>query len=176
MRNTKYYIFLFALTLIFSASATAAAQAPFQETDNVAARPNLLQELNLSPNQVREIRRLNRELRPILQESQRRFREANRALDRAVYSDNENDAEIQSRIRDLHAAHAEFIRNRTTTELAIRRILTPEQLGKFRILNAQSMRNNDGQRMPNRQNKLRSLPGNLRERRQQNRRLRAKPE
>src|SRR6187551_2529791 len=48
---------------------------------------NLLRQLGLSPEQIQQIRRIKMEQRPSMDEAQRRFREANRALDEAIYAD-----------------------------------------------------------------------------------------
>lgn len=176
MKRLKLYNLIFtSLFLIFSFSVVN-AQAPnsLQEEANFPAerppRPNLLLELDLSKNQIQQIRRLNRERKPIMQESQRRLREANRALDEAIYSDSDNEAEIQSRLKEVQSAHTEVIRNRTATERAVRRILTPGQLSRFRNLRSEFMQtNNRGNLINNRQNRLRNLPGSLRRRRFRNR-------
>jgi Spy/CpxP family protein refolding chaperone len=110
-------------------------------------RPNLLQELNLSREQIQQIRRINQARRPLMQEAQMRFRQANRALDEAIYADSPNDADVQARMKEVQLAQAEIIKIRTTSELAIRKVLTPEQLVKFRELRERFMR-----RMQNQQN------------------------
>jgi Spy/CpxP family protein refolding chaperone len=100
-------------------------------------RPNLLAELNLTPEQVQQIRQFNIERRPQMQAAQRRHREANLALDAAIYADTVNEAEVQARLRELQAAQAELARLRFESELAIRKVLTPEQLTKFREIRRQ---------------------------------------
>ncbi|HEX8250789.1 MAG TPA: periplasmic heavy metal sensor [Pyrinomonadaceae bacterium] len=110
-------------------------------------RPKLLEELGLSREQIQQIRRINQARRPLMQEAQRRFREANRALDAAIYADSPNDADVQARMKEVQAAQAEIIKIRTTSEIAIRKVLTPEQLVKFRELRENFMR-----RMQNQQN------------------------
>jgi Spy/CpxP family protein refolding chaperone len=110
-------------------------------------RPNLLEELGLSREQIQQIRRINQARRPLMQEAQQRFREANRALDMAIYADSPNDADVQARMKDVQLAQAEVIKIRTQSEFAIRKVLTPEQLVKFRELRERFMR-----RMENRQN------------------------
>jgi hypothetical protein len=89
MKRVKLYNFILTgLFLIFS-SLSIVAQDPLQpqgvgmNQNGPPPRPNLLSELNLSQPQMRQIRRINQERRPIMQESQRRLHEANRALDEA---------------------------------------------------------------------------------------------
>ena len=97
-------------------------------------RPNLLAELGLTREQVQQIRRLNQERRPVMQEAQRRMREANRNLDMAIYGDAVSDAEFQTRLKEFHSAQAELARLRFEGELSVRKVLTPEQLVRFREL------------------------------------------
>ena len=97
-----------------------------------AGRPNLLAELGLSREQVQQIRRANQERRPAMMQAQRKLREANRALDMAIYQDVVRDDEFQIRLREFQAAQAEVAKLRFESELSVRRILTPEQLGRFR--------------------------------------------
>jgi Spy/CpxP family protein refolding chaperone len=169
-------LILTSLFLIFSFSVVS-AQPPdaLQEEANFPSagrppRPNLLQELDLTKNQIQQIRRLNQERKFVMQDSQRRLREANRALDEAIYSDSDDETEIQMRLREVQAAHTELIKNRTITERAVRRILTPEQLSKFRNLRSEFMQTNGrGNFINNRRDRLRSLPKGMRQRRFGNR-------
>jgi len=94
----------------------------------------LLAELGLSREQVQQIRRANQERRPATMQAQRRMREANRALDMAIYQDVASDDEFHLRLKEFQAAQAEIARLRFESELSVRRILTPEQLGRFRVL------------------------------------------
>jgi Spy/CpxP family protein refolding chaperone len=96
--------------------------------------------LNLSREQIQQIRRINQTRRPSMQEAQMRFRAANRALDEAIYADSPNDADVQARMKEVQLAQAEIIKIRITSELAIRKVLTPEQLVKFRELREKFMR------------------------------------
>ena len=57
-----------------------------------------------------------------------------RNLDQAIYADAVNESEIQNRLKELQAAQAEIARIRAMSELEVRKILTPEQLVKFRDL------------------------------------------
>jgi len=100
-------------------------------------KPNLLQELGLSPEQLQQIRRINQERRPQLEAAMKRMGEANRALDEAIYSDVVNESDIAARIKDVQEAQAELSRIRFTNELAVRKLLTPDQLVRFRDLRRQ---------------------------------------
>lgn len=95
-------------------------------------RGNMLRQLGLTRDQIQQIRRMNQERKPLMQAAQRRFREANRALDEAIYADQVNDGDIEARLKQVQMAQAEIQRVRYMNELAVRRILTPEQLMQFR--------------------------------------------
>ncbi|HEV8593428.1 MAG TPA: periplasmic heavy metal sensor [Pyrinomonadaceae bacterium] len=132
-------VFRFPLILIFltfSAMATL-AQTPTEppKTDGAPPkeeRPNLLAALGLSPEQVQQIRRLNQERKPAMQEAQRRLRISMRDLDMAIYGDSVSDADFDAKLKEHQAAQAEVARLRFEGELAIRKVLTPEQLIRFR--------------------------------------------
>lgn len=127
-------------------------------------RPNLLATLDLTKEQIQQIRRINAEKKPLMQAAQQKHREANRNLDLAIYADNADETEIQNRLRDVQIAQAEVFKIRAMTEYAIRKVLTPEQLVKFRELRLRFM-----ERMENRSNERKSRPLNNPNQRLQNR-------
>lgn len=96
-------------------------------------RPNLFAQLGLTPDQVQQIRRLNIERRPLMEAAQQRLRQANHALDEAIYSEQPAaDSAIDECIKEFQAAQAEVAKLRFTNEFAVRKVLTPEQLTRFR--------------------------------------------
>ena len=120
----------------------AIVQTPEAQTE-FDARPGntplgLLRILNLTPEQRMQIRALRRETEPQGRSLGMRLRQARRALDEAIYSDNPNDGVIEDHVREVSAAQAAITRLRTLTELKIRRVLSPEQLNAFRQLQSQS--------------------------------------
>ena len=126
-------------TLLFLTLAFSAVKA--QNPDNVQKqqfdepqRPQLLRELGLSPDQVRQIKMINGENREKIREANFRLHEARKNLDAAIYADNADAALFETRLREFQIAQAEVIKIRAVTELAIRKILTPEQLVRFREL------------------------------------------
>lgn len=137
MKNFNLFgLFFTALLTAFSFSAVSAqvaapADAP-NESGAANRRADLLDELGLTPEQRRRFRSVNSEQRPAIRAAQQRLREATRALDEAVYSDALDEPLVQTRIKETQAAQAEVIRIRTMTEFAVRRILTAEQLTRFR--------------------------------------------
>ena len=120
-------------------------------------RPNLLAELGLSPEQIQQIRQKNQERRPAMMIARRRMGEAARNLDMAIYGDSVSDAEVQLRLKEFHAAEAEISRLRFESELAVRKILTPEQLVRFRELRrrfAEERRKNNPDRRMQRRDRI----------------------
>lgn len=156
MKKLNFLSLIFAVSILTFTFSTVKAQdepqgdAPTKpQFDGQQRRPNLLQELGLTQEQRQQIRRLNAEKQPMMREAQMRLREANRNLDQAIYADNVSETEVQARMREAQLAHAEVIRIRSLTELAVRKVLTPEQLAKFR-----EVRSRFADRMENRKNQL----------------------
>jgi Spy/CpxP family protein refolding chaperone len=84
-------LILTGLLIVFSFSPARAQEekppdAPKQNF-NRKSRPNLLAELDLSENQIRQIRRVNQESKLKRLEAHQRVREAQKALDQAIYAD-----------------------------------------------------------------------------------------
>ena len=136
----------------FSQNGPPEARPPERQMmDN--GRPNLLKELGLTPEQLEEVRRMNQARKPLMDEATKKVREANRALDMAVYADTLNEEEVAARLKDFQQAQAEAAKLRFCGELELRKILTPEQLTKFRQL-----RERFGRGREMRQNRRRNLP------------------
>lgn len=157
MKHLRLFLFLIILSMGAIVTVYAQAEPPARDVaeqrEAGARRPNLLAELGLSPDQVQQIRRLNQARRPAMAEAQRRMREANRNLDIAIYGDAVSDADFQSRLKEFHAAQAEVARLRFEGELAVRKVLTPEQLVRFREIRrsfAESQNDNRQRRMQRR--------------------------
>jgi len=72
------------------------------------------------------------EQRPAMDQAQTRLREASRALNEAIYADQVNEADIQTRLSELQQARNDVEKARYMTELSVRRVLTQEQLVRFR--------------------------------------------
>ncbi len=130
------FIMILAFAGVFTAAAQDGKQPDNQTVTNQSQDPraNALRELGLSPDQLRQIRQINIERKPLMEDAQRRLREANRALDEAIYADRVNEADVQARLKDLHLAQAEVARLRFMHEFAVRKVLTPEQLVRFRTI------------------------------------------
>ncbi|MDQ3749628.1 MAG: periplasmic heavy metal sensor [Acidobacteriota bacterium] len=148
---------------------TAPTDAPVQNFDK-KPRPNLLAELELSPEQIRQIRLINREKQPLLREAQQRLGEAKRNLDQAIYADTVNESDVQAKLKEVQIAQAEVFKIRSTTEFTVRKILTTGQLVKFREVRQRFM-----QAFENRQNQLRNRRLNNPNRRPNNRPRQLRP-
>ena len=142
MKYTK--LFLFMMAVMITGSLTVFGQDgpppddPQRPPDRPEAhRPNLLAALGLSPEQVQQIRRMNQGRRIEIVRAQHRVGEATKALDAAIYADTFSEADYQARLREFHVAQAEVARLRFESELSIRKVLTAEQLVKFRDLREQ---------------------------------------
>ncbi|HEV7699030.1 MAG TPA: hypothetical protein VGO43_02275 [Pyrinomonadaceae bacterium] len=140
MKRAAYLLFLIAISFASisaqdtkTADQTSDPQRPAGQ-DN---RGNLLQQLGLAQEQVQQIRRLNIQRKPMMDDAQRRVREANQALDGAIYADQVSEEDVKAKLHDLQLAQAEVARLRFTNEFAIRRILTSDQLVRFRDLRRQ---------------------------------------
>jgi len=142
MRNlSPKAFFIFLAVIVCTAAGTSFGQndappdgPPPQRPGVQDDRPNLLRELGLTPEQGQQLRRLNQARKPMMDEAQQRLREANRALDIAIYSDTLSEEDVAARLKDFQAAQAEVARIRFNSELSVRKILTPEQLTRFRRL------------------------------------------
>ncbi len=139
MKKLNLLSLIFAGVFIFSSMTIVKAQdempppdAPNQKIP--AQRPNLLRQLGLTKEQVKQIRQINQNNRVQTRAAQNRLMEANRTLDRTIYADSASDIEIQTRIKDVQNAHAEVIKFKSLWEFEVRKVLTSEQLVKFREL------------------------------------------
>ena len=128
-------------------------ERPLAERDMDGGRPNLPRELGLSQEQLQAIKRMNQARRPLMEDANRKLREANRALDMAIYADDLSEADITARLREFQLAQAEVAKLRFQGELELRKILTLEQLTKFRTLREQF-----GRRREMRRNRRRGVP------------------
>jgi Spy/CpxP family protein refolding chaperone len=99
-----------------------------------------IRQLNLSPEQREKIRAISEDRKDERQEINRHLREANRALEEALDSDNPDETVVEQRLRDVAAAQAAQMRMRVLTEVRIRRVLSPDQLIRWRELRQQARR------------------------------------
>jgi Spy/CpxP family protein refolding chaperone len=100
-------------------------------------RMNMLRQLGLSRPQIQEIRLINMRRKPLMDAAQKQFHDANRRLDEAIYSDSYQENDVAARIKDVQLAQNEITKLRFESEIAIRKVLTPDQLNRFRELRQQ---------------------------------------
>ena len=141
-----------ALVLLLVAQAPRAVaqptrqDAPEPERGEGLRRPGrvtanvLTRRLNLTPEQRERLREIRAQSEEEARELTRRVRLARRALDEAIYSDAVEESLVEQRSRELADAQAALVRLRATTELKVRRLLTPGQLQTFRELRMQAQR------------------------------------
>lgn len=130
-------IFLFAIVAFLGGVTIAQDGPPPEEAAQFAPqRPNLLEGLGLSQDQVRQIQAMNRDRKPRMEAAQRRLREAENALSLAIYGDTVDDQEVETRLKEFQQAQAGVASIRFRSELELRKILTPDQLTKFRSMRA----------------------------------------
>jgi len=136
MKKRNFLTLVFTTALVFIAFSNVKAQETTENQNaNQAVRPfKLFQELGLTREQIQQIRAVNQERRPIMQAAQQRWRAANRELDDAIYGDNSTDEQIKELTRRAQFAQSDLLKERTITEYQIRKVLTPDQLIKFRQL------------------------------------------
>lgn len=134
--------FLFASGLEARAQGRQQEPPPPHEGGPPDARPRdvagLLRSLNLTPEQVEQLRALREqhqaEARPLM----RRLGQARRALDEAIFADALDENLIRERAREASEAQAALLRLNTLAEVRVRRVLTAEQLQRFRDLRRQA--------------------------------------
>ena len=125
---------LFAASLWTVAPANLRAQQPPPEAQQAAPGGDPIRDLNLSPEQRERIRAIREETRDERAAINQRLRETNRALEEVLDSDNPSEAVVEKHLRDVAEAQAASLRMRITTEMKVRRVLTPDQLTILRTL------------------------------------------
>ena len=121
---------LLTLCILLSPAGLAFAQNPLPAEDPI-------QQLNLTPEQRQRIRLLTEATREERQQTNRRLREANIALDQALDADPVDENLVEQRINELTVAQAAQTRMRIHMELRIRRLLNPDQLATLKRLRLQ---------------------------------------
>jgi Spy/CpxP family protein refolding chaperone len=154
------HIFLFSIMTRFSlfavvifAAVAVAAQERAPDNQNLSPktgqsgnRLSLVRQLELTPEQIVQIRRINQETKEILKTAAQRQREARRSLDAAIYADTPSETEVERLAGEFASAQNEVTKLRTKTEFRIRQVLTLEQLARFRELRGRVVQNKIQQR------------------------------
>jgi Spy/CpxP family protein refolding chaperone len=160
MKNVKFPLssVFFALTL-FVAGAVGqqgdmpgeAGPRPPQMGGPRDIRANMLRRLGLNNEQISSLRKMNAERQPKMEAAQKRLQEASRKLDDVIYADAFSQETYDARLREVQDAQIEITRLRFEGELAIRKVLTGEQLVRFRTMRElfEEMRPRQGPLRPN---------------------------
>lgn len=127
-----------------------------QETN--AQTRDVITRLNLTADQIERIKAIREQNKEERQAIALHVRQAQRALEQAIYFDNADEATVEQRSRELAAAQAEATRMRALTELNIRRVLTPEQLNTLRSLRQQARAAEREKRLQKREERLMGQP------------------
>jgi Spy/CpxP family protein refolding chaperone len=125
-------------TLMLLLSAVLLLNGTAYAQDAPAPGPDPIEQLRLTPEQRQRIRTIFEENKTERQQINRRFREANVALDQALDAEPTDQNLIEQRLNELAAAQTAQMRMRIQTELKIRRELRPEQLATLRQLRLQA--------------------------------------
>lgn len=134
-----FYLLILTVFVSFGALAVCAQEgpppggrpfAPDQPESN--RRMVLRRELGLSVEQMMAIRKINQEMRPKMRQAQLQAQVARKELDEAIYADSMNEELLHEKVKALVEADAEMTRLRTMSEVAVRKLLTPDQLVRFR--------------------------------------------
>ncbi|MEO8649475.1 MAG: periplasmic heavy metal sensor [Acidobacteriota bacterium] len=152
-------LFIFIVLAFFAVGVTAQDGPPPDGNGPAEGRPDLFSQLGLSPEQIGQIRRINADRKPVMQEAQRRMREANRALDVAIYADAVNEGAVQTRLAEFQGAQAAVVKERFTSELLVRKVLTLEQLVKFREIRSRFTQARENLQKQQRERRRRPGPG-----------------
>jgi Spy/CpxP family protein refolding chaperone len=134
-------ITMMGVLLVSGASMHAMAQNPSPQTQSDSTQtppaqsnqiPNL-EPLNLTQDQIKQIRMINAGMKDERQAAGRRLTQAQRALTEAIESPNQDQALIAQRSHDVADAREALIRLRATAEARIiHEVLTPEQRAKVK--------------------------------------------
>ncbi len=134
---TKFRLFLAVLVLVAFASFASAQKREFASTDtkpprNRSKQLRIFKQLGLSQEQIQQIRQINRETRPQRRASAIRLRQTKKELDDSIYADEFDKNVVQTKLQSFLDAQAQFIKINRMNEVAIRNILTPQQIVRFR--------------------------------------------
>lgn len=126
------------LMLLFAALMLTTTGSVRAQDPPAAPTADPIEQLRLTPEQRQRVRLILEETKEERQQTNRRMREANVALDQALDANPTDESVIDQRLNELAAAQAAQMRLRIRTELKIRRELSAEQLLTLRRLRLQA--------------------------------------
>jgi Spy/CpxP family protein refolding chaperone len=136
MMRTVRLFFLLTITLSLGLSVSAQVNDPAPSNQPTQ---QVYRQLGLSQEQLVRIREINRRQRPRFQRAELAVRSARVALDEAIYSPDPSEERVREALVAYNRAQAELTNIRLRTEFEIRKILTPEQLTRFRSIRENRM-------------------------------------
>jgi len=151
MRILREILSLVLLAVTFSALSSAASGQELEQDpapltrprDREAVAPPQMREamirrvLDLAPEQEMQIQQIHRTHRPEIMEAERQLRQSQQALYDAINSENPDQKPIEELITEVTKAQAALTRVRVKEEMAIRKVLTTEQIVRLRSFRRQ---------------------------------------
>lgn len=157
----KTILSLVAATSLLVGISSHSVGAQQQDQPESQQRPLVkdpIRELNLSPEQRERIREIRQQLQAERVVINQRLRETNEALDKALDADNPDESLVEQCVRDFAAAQVAAVRLRVSSEVRIRRVLTPQQLVTLRDLRNNIRNQRREMRRQERVDRRRGLP------------------
>ncbi|MGI0489013.1 Spy/CpxP family protein refolding chaperone [Pantanalinema rosaneae CENA516] len=134
--SPRLSLFITALILALGATVTFAT-APSLSPQPIAQRPTgsesdrgWLRQLNLTPDQLKQIRAIRSRYKEPLEDKRQALRQARQEL-QTLMSGNASTAEIQQKFDQIQPLRQELMRMQFNSLLEIRQVLTVEQRQKF---------------------------------------------
>ena len=153
---TAIFRILPAIALLLAAGVTVSSNAQDGPPDAPVTReaPDMLGRLHLNPDQLQQIRQIQRDMKDERAAVGQRLRESNRALEEALDADVLDERVIEQRIQAVSDAQSAQLRLRIATEMRIRKVLSPDQLATLREIRLRA-----GDLIRARQDRLENRPG-----------------
>jgi Spy/CpxP family protein refolding chaperone len=114
--------------LIFSGIANAQNS---EGQDGTMTQP-IFRQLGLTGEQLSKIREINQRQRPKIRQATLGVERARIALDEAIYSEDASEEKLKDALARFNRAQGDLATIRMQTEFEIRKVLTAEQLKRFR--------------------------------------------
>ncbi len=160
MTQTKL-LFIGLIIILSSIGISAQQLAPGNNNGQPNRQNKLVEELGLSTEQVGKIRAIRRRTAQNLRQARKNFQQAKKELDEAIYADSVDEQDLRLKLKKVSEAQAEITRTQALREYAVRKVLQPKQLKRFRDLrrkfanrnkNKRRLNQNQRKRIQNRRN------------------------
>ena len=153
---TAIFRILPVIGLMLVAGATVSLRAQDAPGDAPVRReaPDMLGRLHLNPDQLQQIRQIQRDMKDERATVGQHLRQSNRALEEALDAEALDERLIEQRIQAVNDAQNAQLRLRIATEMKIRKVLNPDQLATLREIRLRA-----GDLIRARQDRLENRPG-----------------